>query len=649
MQMKFLRVIIPLCLLLSNYALSQKSPYEFGDINNEDLQMSVYKHDSSASAVVLLDFGNGSFNYRQGNIRLEYHLRLKILKSEGFEYADVEIPLSAGQKVSKLKGVTYNLENGEITVTKLKKEDIFEEKVTKTNSIMKFTFPNVVVGSIIEYSYTIDIGSWTDLLPWSFQMDIPVRRSEFVIRIPNYFAYNIFTYGYEPIDTYNRDEVTEAGGIYSTVHKWICYNVPALKVEPYMPEKDHFISRIEFELQSINIPGSLSRTYLTTWEKFTEDLLEEDDYEEVMGGNSYLSEPVKIATYGISEPVEKMIAIQNYVKNTRKWNGDNGYFLTVNLRQAFREEEGSSADINLLLIAMLREAGLDAAPLLLCTRDHGIIRDFTRPFVKYFNYVIAHVKIGGKEYLLDATEPFLPHTILPFRCMNDKGRLIRTSDSRWVNLTVNENNQIRTVYNVEIGDGGTITANVQIVSQGYEAFDKRKSLLSDGKEEYIDMLEERQDNWDLKHHKFSNIENEDLALSENYEITIENAAEILGDILFFNPMMGEGESDNPFKLEERKFPIDFGYPRSINYVLVLKCPDDWQVDQMPQNQRLILPDKKAEFTYSVLVNEQVIQVMSDLKINKPLYNQTEYLELKNWYSLVVKKHTEQIVLKKISL
>ena len=78
---------------------------------------------------------------------------------------------------------------------------------------------------------------------------------------------------------------------------------------------------------------------------------------------------------------------------------------------------------------MLKEAGLEANPVILSTRNNGYVGSITFPNISKFDYVIGHVKIGEKEYLLDATEPYGMPNILPVRCLNGEGLLVNALTS----------------------------------------------------------------------------------------------------------------------------------------------------------------------------------------------------------------------------
>ena len=163
---------LTLFLLLLNYSLyAQKMPFKFGDLDRDLIEMSVYPLDSGADAVVLSDFGNAYFFYDSKNgffFNFERTTRIKIFNSDGYKYANVEVPVynnASGDResLSKVKGITYNLDKGKIVKSKMEKNAMFTEEYDQNWSIEKFTLPDVKEGSVIEYQYTIRSPFWSNL------------------------------------------------------------------------------------------------------------------------------------------------------------------------------------------------------------------------------------------------------------------------------------------------------------------------------------------------------------------------------------------------------------------------------------------------------------------------------------------------------
>lgn len=145
----------------------------------EELKMTVYDKDSSAVAVVLYDQGNlYLYNNNLGEFRTDNYFRIKILKKDGFRKATIKIPFYDKQEIKNIEAITYNLSDGSIKKDKLKEENIFKTTVSGEWKEISFALPNVTVGSVIEYSYTLVNPYMLHIDDWYFQDDIPKIKSE---------------------------------------------------------------------------------------------------------------------------------------------------------------------------------------------------------------------------------------------------------------------------------------------------------------------------------------------------------------------------------------------------------------------------------------------------------------------------------------
>lgn len=120
-----------------------------------------------------------------------------------------------------------------------------------------------------------------------------------------------------------------------------------------------------------------------------------------------------------------------------KWNENYGIYAYGTLRAAFNKNEGNMAEINLLLVNLLRSAGVEAYPVLFSTRSHGMIKQFY-PMYSSFNGVLACARLNGKDILMDATSTFLEPGELPENCMNGNGMKIMDKRIEWIPLRSSE-------------------------------------------------------------------------------------------------------------------------------------------------------------------------------------------------------------------
>lgn len=659
---------------------AQKNPMKFGKIEVNDLKMTVYEKDTSANAVVLGDFGNIYFQYNNSagyfEIYFKRHTRIKILNKNGYNWADHEISLYDDNKiteaVSSLKGYTYNLEKGKQVKDKLTKDSQFYEDTRKNWKSLKFSMPNVREGSIIEYTYVLKSNYIFTLPEWYFQYTIPVRWSELYVTTPEYYVYKKWMKGYEALSTnqqeqgkgtiqiVNRSEhgasmslgartPTSVDNIeYRTdIYRMVAKDVPAFHEEPMTSSIENYISTIKFELSTVNMPGTALKHYTESWESINKNLLGNESFGGQLKGGAFLNKDAEIITSSSAEPVDKMVAAHEYIKNHMKWNGTNNKYATSSLRSAYNDGEGSAGDINLMLIVMLNKVGLNSEPVILSTRANGVINS-NNPILSNFNYVIAHVKIDGKDYFLDATDPLCSLDILPPRCLNGKGFVVDENGYKWIDINPNVDYGYASIANLKINEEGEILGTITNSRRHYAAYSFRKKIKEvKSEDDFISEIESNNSGLTIEDYKFTNIDSIQKSVKEQYEVSIEDKTEMMSDFIYLNPMLYEQIKSNMFKLKERKYPVDFSYPRKESYILNLELPEGYAVEELPGSSKVSMSNKSAVFSYEILSAGNKVQLLSTISINKPVFIFDEYSELMEFYNKIIEKHAEQIVLKKV--
>ena len=658
---------------------AQKPPIKFGEIPMDQLKMTRYEKDSSASAVILADYGESIIDYSQSTgffLKFERHTRIKILSKDGLGWADFSIPLyhdaSNDEKLIGLKAVTYNLENGKVAESKLKSDAVFREKYDANLTYVKITLPNVKEGSIIEITYRINSDFIFNFQDWEFQNTIPIVWSEYRARIPEYFNYEKYMQGYvalcvneekrEPnsitITSTERSGGTglgRASAVSSTFSsdkidfmedrfRWAAKDVPAFKIEPAMTTYRDYISKLNFELSFTKFPNQPIKRYMGSWADINKTFAESDDFGAEVTGNGFLKSTVEQVIAGRVTPEEKIEAICNYVKQTVSWDGTNRKYVVTSLKKVLEEKKGNSAEINLLLASMLNKADLKVSPVLLSTRDHGFVREAT-PISSQFNYVICMVRLEDKHILLDATDKLLPTGTLPEKCLNGNGFAVSKDGFEWVKLQ--SNNKSRRIVNADLTleNTGELKGKMQIEKTGYYAQGSRKAYFSKGEADYLkDLTGSR--SWELSKSEYKNASEIQQPFKEVHEIIIKDHITSSGEMIYLSPFVMDQEKENPFKQEKREYPVDFGSPFDKMYVLKITIPDNYSVEELPKNKALALPNSAAKFLFSIIQIGNTINISSTLAFNSSLFAQDEYDNLREFYNQVVAKQAEQIVLKK---
>ncbi len=300
-----MRTIIILLLVFAPYYLfAQPAPIKWKNIPFEDLEMTEYEPDPTASAVVLCDYGQMYFDVNPSGRHLflfyDRHVRIKILNEKGIKHAKIEIPFHDlhCEKFHRESSIiinaqVYNLEeNGKVVTKRIKKKDISFRDSTNCYRIAVFTIPDVEVGSVIEYQYKTPTLDLVYPKNWYFQTGIPTRHSEFRMRVPTDFQYLISPVNTQKFDVnkgqfysksivfdlhrYNRgfsgsvhetkDRVTIdlSGKSYQLVKKY----VPAFKCHQFLDIPDDHKQKLNIHLVKI-----IKNTYGPGWEDLTYSLM----------------------------------------------------------------------------------------------------------------------------------------------------------------------------------------------------------------------------------------------------------------------------------------------------------------------------------------------------------------------------------------
>jgi hypothetical protein len=104
--------------------------------------------------------------------------------------------------------------------------------------------------------------------------------------------------------------------------------------------------------------------------------------------------------------------------------------------------------------------------------------------------------------------------------------------------------------------------------------------------------------------------------------------------------------ENPFKEEERVYPVDFTFPRNIEHFISIKIPKDYQVDYLPEKVIFKLGGGGAQLTYLIEEYNKIITVKVNQEINESLFLPQDYSLLREFYISLMNKENEKIVLVK---
>ncbi|MBT2161985.1 DUF3857 domain-containing protein [Zobellia barbeyronii] len=672
-----LRTTVLLVLLAISFS-GNAQEFKFGKVSEEELKETFNPRDSSATATVLYRSKDIRFNYIQGagfSVVTEVFERIKIYDKAGFDYATVSQSLYRNnndiETVSGLKAYTHTLKNGKIEKSKMEKSAIFTTELNKYRNEEKFTLPNVKEGCVIEYQYRITSPFYYSIDEIALQYDIPIKQQEISISAPEYFVFKPNMKGYlavnpkystksDKINFTNKSRTTSGGGwgVTSTeysgqsidykvnITNYNMTNIPALKEEPFVNAMNNYRSSVNYELQYVKFPQQLQENYTTTWEDVIKKIYESDNFGGQLKSTRYFKDELEVLRGETSTETELMGAIFSHVQGRMNWNNIYGYYVDKGVKTAYKEQSGNIADINLMLTAMLQEAGLSASPVLVSTRSHGVPMSPTR---EGFNYVIASVEIDGNLILLDATNKYTRPNLLPTRALNWFGRKIQKDGSIvLVDLFPKNLSEESVQLSINLKENGSIEGKVRHSNRDYNAYLFRNKYANSVEDDYLEKLENKNNGMEISDYSIKNKGSMGKPVLESYSFSLDNQADVVGDKIYFSPLFHLAMNENPFKLEKREYPIDFSFPWREKYTVNIAIPEGYKITSLPESANMTMVDNIGGFQYQVLDNGTAVQLRVDVKINQAVIAASYYNGLKELFKNIVEKQTEKVVLSKIT-
>ena len=629
---------------------------KWGKPTDEELQMTVYDGDTEANAVELyrsLDVYYGVLD----DFKVYYSLkrRLKILKPEGKSEADLSIVYRENESnrttcenVRGLKAIAYNLEDGKLVKTKMESSMIHEERLNKNEKVMKFSVPQVKVGTVIEYEYRIESDYYWDLRDWYAQSNIPVLYTRYELSYPKWFNFNIEETGVNKVEKKQTTGNLNLGeqSIVTNVITFEGRRLPALKKDNYVWNVRDYSNKVTHELGGINVPGRLYKNYTSTWDDIDKSLLGDEDF----GGRLKKSSPFKseIVAQGIAsipDQKERITAVFKLLKQKVRWNGDYAFW-GKSTSKVLKEGTGSNADMNFLLINMLQDAGIESCPVVLRKRSSGIL-PLSHASSKYLTTFVVGIHDTDSTYLyLDGSVEDGYINVLPADLLVDRARVIsKSGQGSWVDIRSHASGQESTTIQATLGADGLLTCKSRtlLANEAAAALRKKWRLAKDSAD-VIGDIQERQDII-IQNYQLNGKTDFSPRVSETMEFT--RQCDATDDRIYVNPLILVPMKETPFKDETRELPVEFPYKQAETMNTMITLPEGYQVEEAPK-PIILKADGLTVRIMGTVSDDNVVQMQYKMNLNKLFYSNTEYQDLKAFFDQVVEHNKNMLVVKKIA-
>jgi hypothetical protein len=639
------------------HAQPSKSELEWGEVPIEQLKMKTFPADTNANVVVLFDYGTTRFD-SHFDLIFERHCRIKILNKAGFDWGTIVLSYYAGkrgERISKIDGVTIALgPDGKIVQNELESDAIFEEELEGDRRRIRFTLPALSEGCVIEFKYRRTSENPQYLPNWEFQKSEPVLWSEYKVETPSVYQYVAVTYGaLSYVISEAKHETKSFTGpsgammLDMQILHYAMRDVPALRTEPYITTLDDYSKKVVFQLAMVAWPGHAPQRFIESWSKLIEELLKEGSVGKQLKSTRDIADQTKALTGSVKDPLERMSIIYDFIRNGIACNGSCSYFTHDDLDHVLETKKGNVGEVNYLLTTMLREAGIEADPVLLSTRDHGMVQKVW-PVYSQFNYAIVRAKVGFTTYLLDATERMRPYELLPARALNHEGLLLKEGPETWIPLNAEKKSFESTTIELNLAADGQMHGTVVKVSENYRAISERESVAGQKEEDYVKAIL-KTETMGIAADSFSFANKDDVKKPFEMRAKFSSAtyAQVLDDFIYINPMLFERTSTNPFKLVEREIPVDMPMGMESEFKLKMVIPPGYAVKETPKPYSNRLPGDDGIYARNVDAFHDTVTMTVRFDLSQTYFGPERYKLLRSFFEEIVAREAEQIVLAKV--
>lgn len=255
------------------------------------------------------------------------------------------------------------------------------------------------------------------------------------------------------------------------------------------------------------------------------------------------------------------------------------------------------------------------------------------------NYVVGYVQHEGIEMLLDATSENISPGILPEYCMNGQGLLVKKDNEQWLTLVRNNKEIKKQFITINIDKDGNARAkiNQELSGYGFLTWSETQKAQNYDAELYKNKLQEEFPEIDILSYSVNSKDVNTRKSKETIEVDFTNQLVDFGEGVFFTPFLMFEYAKNTFKSEDRKYPVDLIFPKELNTTIVVNLPKEFSIKKLPESIKYTNTDGSAIFTYMAQGGDLGLQFKTTLNLNRSVFTETEYLDLRRFFSEVSKK------------
>jgi Domain of Unknown Function with PDB structure (DUF3857) len=644
---KFTNPLLLLAVVFAGVLLTPTSAWAgFQPVLLEELKMTSEPLAPGAPAIILYRQVDRDDNGR--TTHEDHYYRVKILTEEGRKYADLEIPFwKESQEVVNLHARTVR-PDGSIAEFEGK---IFEKHIVKARGVRflakTLALPDVQVGSILEYYFTVDLKHVYDS-HWTLSQELFTKRAQFSLKpykssyvpVGLRWTWQMLAPGVQPKEGPDHIIRMEAT------------NIPAFQVEDFMPPVNELQSRVDFIYEE----GFSPRDPDVFWKQLGHKW--NDSLEHFVGKRKAMEEavtqivapndPADVKLRKIYDRVQKIRNTSYEFQKTQQEEKRDKEKPAENVEEVWKRGYGNGIQLTWLYLGLVRAAGLEAYGCWVSSRKQYFFNPNTMQSSK-LNANVVLVKLDGKDLYFDPGAAFTPFGLLTWSETGVRGLRLDKDGGTWITTTLppSSQSQVDRKAKLKLSDTGDLEGKLTLTYTGLEAMYRR--------------LEERNSD-DVGRKKFLEEEakgqvpgaaeadltntpdwgSSDQPLIAEFEMKVPGWASNAGKRAVFPAAVFAASEKRIFEHANRIHPIYFEYPFEKEDDVTIELPTGWQVSSVPPPQSQ--DGHVVTYTLKVDNDKTTLHVTRKLTIDVLLLEQKYYPALRNFFQGVRTADEAQVVL-----
>jgi hypothetical protein len=515
------------------------------------------------------------------NYLVDYHVkkRIKILKDDGKEYANISIPYIYNtneeygmESIEDFKATAYNIVDGKVVKKRIGMEQIHTERIDEDYMLAKVAIPQVRAGTVIEYEFKRHSNVFFHIFDWDAQEEIPVAFAQYRLEIPSVFIFNVETSGLQNLQSsfstgnlnfnISTGQMARTSSCKTNIYLCTGRNLPALKKDDYVWNERDYVTKVTAELKSYASSGGNYREVKKTWEQVDNILMQHSEFGLRLNDHSKFRDDLVAAGIAeITDLKEKAAATFRILRQKLAWNGEYG-LLAHPASEVIKKGSGTSGDLNMMLINMLGDVGIQAYPVVMSTRRHGRLPQ-TYPSLNKLNTFIVAIPNGNSWLYLDATSDDGYVNMLSPNLYAEQARLIQKGKpSQWVNLQ-NVSEAVSQIMVVgSISSEGVMSGERTVLYTGNAAYKERRAFHEAN--DSVAFIAKKSADCGMEIVSCQMTGHRGFAANVKEEMKITKKGEITSDHIYINPFTDFPINNNPFTEAERLLPVEFPYKQTFN-------------------------------------------------------------------------------------